>query len=119
MKAAVYKTCKALGCRLECMGKYELERRNTDVVEEYDKSSDIEQRLINIHPDIEYHTFYGFGGAFTETSAVSWSRLSEKKRDELITVYFDPEKGIGYTAGRLHINSCDFSADSYTYVKEG
>ena len=119
MKASIYKTCESIGCKLEFIGSLDFEKRNTDVVEGYDKSGDVEQRLINIHPEIEYHTFYGFGGAFTETSAISWSRLPKDKRDELITAYFDPEKGIGYTVGRLHINSCDFSADCYIYVKEG
>lgn len=118
MKASIYKTCESIGCKLEFIGSLDFEKRNTDVVEEYDKSSDIEQRLINIHPDVEYHTFYGFGGAFTETAAISWSKLPKEKRKEFITAYFDPEKGIGYTAGRLHINSCDFSAEGYTYVKE-
>ena len=33
--------------------------------------------------------------------------------------YFDPQAGIGYTLGRTHINSCDFSSESYTYVKDG
>lgn len=119
MKAKVYKTCQALDCKLECMGEFGFEKRNTDVVESFDKSADVEQNIINIHPFIEYHTFLGFGGAFTETSAISWSKMSEEKRKEFITAYFDCEKGIGYTLGRIHINSCDFSADDYTYVKEG
>jgi glucosylceramidase len=37
----------------------------------------------------------------------------------LIDAYFDPKKGIGYTLARTNIHSCDFSSESYTYVKEG
>ncbi|RZM24261.1 MAG: glycosyl hydrolase, partial [Pedobacter sp.] len=37
---------------------------------------------------------------------------------ELLTAYFDKEKGIGYTLARTNINSCDFSTASYTYVKD-
>ena len=30
--------------------------------------------------------------------------------------YFDTEHGIGYTFGRTHMNSCDFSLDNYSAV---
>ena len=33
--------------------------------------------------------------------------------------YYDTAKGIGYTIARTNMNSCDFSSDMYTYVKEG
>ena len=89
MKAKVYKTCQALDCKLECMGEFGFEKRNTDVVESFDKSADVEQNIINIHPFIEYHTFLGFGGAFTETSAISWSKMSEEKRKEFVKCIHD------------------------------
>src|SRR5690606_6317646 len=31
---------------------------------------------------------------------------------------FSKTEGIGYTLARTHINSCDFSSFSYTYVKD-
>ncbi len=33
--------------------------------------------------------------------------------------YFSRAKGIGYNFGRTHINSCDFSLDTYTYIEKG
>eukprot|EP00929_Paragymnodinium_shiwhaense_P002465 TRINITY_DN102725_c0_g1_i1.p1 TRINITY_DN102725_c0_g1~~TRINITY_DN102725_c0_g1_i1.p1 ORF type:complete len:515 (+),score=85.23 TRINITY_DN102725_c0_g1_i1:99-1643(+) len=51
----------------------------------------------------------GFGGAFTEASAVVFQSMSEENQAEFIEKYFDPDSGIGYTVGRVHINSCDFS----------
>jgi glucosylceramidase len=41
--------------------------------------------------------------------------LPKEKQDELITAYFDSEKGIGYSLCRTHIHSCDFSSESYAY----
>ena len=41
------------------------------------------------------------------------------KQQEILRAYFDPQNGIGYTLGRTHIHSCDFSSESYTYVKDG
>mmetsp|Transcript_87572 Transcript_87572/g.271146 ORF Transcript_87572/g.271146 Transcript_87572/m.271146 type:complete len:592 (-) Transcript_87572:161-1936(-) len=56
----------------------------------------------------------GFGGAFTEASCVTLHRLSESKQDEVLRAYFDTETGLGYTLGRVHIGSCDFSLRSWT-----
>ena len=42
--------------------------------------------------------------------------MSYEKQEELLSAYFDPINGIGYTIARTNINSCDFSSDSYTYV---
>ena len=61
----------------------------------------------------------GIGGALTDASAETFYKLPKDKQQELLQAYFDPQKGIGYTLGRTHINSCDFSSESYTYVKEG
>ena len=61
--------------------------------------------------------FAGFGGAFTEASAINWKSLSRQDQVEVIRLYFsDPkEGGLGYSMGRVPINSCDFSPASYTF----
>jgi len=59
----------------------------------------------------------GFGGALTDAAAETFYKLPVKKQDELITAYFDKENGIGYSLGRTHIHSCDFSSESYSYAK--
>lgn len=56
----------------------------------------------------------GFGGAFTEAAAMTFKNLSADLQEQILGEYFGPE-GIGYTIGRVHINSCDFSLGSYSF----
>ena len=88
---------------------------------DYAFSQDVarEHALINLYPDIEYQEIKGFGGAFTEAAAETFYKASQKNREKILRLYFDPQKGIGYNLGRVHINSCDFSLGNYTYVEEG
>jgi glucosylceramidase len=57
-----------------------------------------------------YQEIIGFGGAFTEASAINWRSLSMTEQAGVINAYFaSPEQGgLGYTVGRVPINSCDF-----------
>jgi glucosylceramidase len=66
-----------------------------------------------------FQTFIGIGGAITDATAETFAKLPPNKQKELLTAYYDPQKGIGYTLARTNINSCDFSSDSYNYIKEG
>ncbi|MGG6314279.1 glycoside hydrolase family 30 protein [Paenibacillus macerans] len=77
------------------------------------------ERKLRVNPEQAYQTVMGFGGAFTEASAYTLSRISPEKRAEVIRAYFDPQEGLGYTLGRVHIHSCDFALENYTYVEEG
>merc|ERR1719355_464371 len=56
----------------------------------------------------------GFGGAFTEAAASVFSELPAVLQDELLDRYFGAD-GLGYTLGRVHINSCDFSLGGYSF----
>jgi len=56
----------------------------------------------------------GFGGAFTEAAAVTFQGMSAEHQEELLESYFGPT-GIGYTMGRVPINSCDFGRGSYSF----
>lgn len=56
----------------------------------------------------------GFGGAFTEASAHVFQGLPTELQQEVLELYFG-DRGIGYTTGRLHINSCDFSLGNYSF----
>ncbi len=69
---------------------------------------------IKINDKIKYQKILGFGGAFTEAAAYNFYKLPKLKQDEIINLYFG-EDSIGYTLGRIHINSCDFSLKSYTF----
>merc|ERR1719362_521244 len=51
----------------------------------------------------------GFGGAFTEASSTLFQGLSKENQEKFMEMYYDSEKGIGYTMGRIPIGACDFS----------
>ncbi|SHM50974.1 glucosylceramidase [Anaerosporobacter mobilis DSM 15930] len=73
--------------------------------------------VVNLYPDVMYQKIRGFGGAFTESAGYTLSKLSKEKQKEIAEAYFG-ESGIGYTIGRTHINSCDFSLGNYAYVED-
>jgi len=75
--------------------------------------------MIMVDSKRTFQTLEGIGGALTDSSAEVYAKLPKDKQAELLTAYFDPEKGIGYTMARTNIHSCDYSSDMYTYVKEG
>ena len=62
-----------------------------------------------------FQTMEGVGGALTDASAEVWAKMPPEVQKEILTAYFDEDKGIGYTFCRTNIHSCDFSSDSYTY----
>lgn len=118
MKIILYVTDQN-GKRIEKTFEESMEYVNTDVIEEQGHPGDIESHILNIHSDIEFQTFGGIGGAFSDTSATVWSEMPDDKKKEFEKAYFDKKDGIGYTFGRLSIASCDFSTEDYTYVEEG
>jgi len=77
------------------------------------------QPCVFIDPGHTFQTITGIGGALTDAAAETFFSLSAAKQQELLTAYFDPEKGIGYTLARTNIQSCDFSSGSYDYVQRG
>jgi glucosylceramidase len=77
------------------------------------------QDAIFVDSSKTYQTVVGVGGALTDASAETFYKLPQNKQQEVLRAYFDPIKGIGYSLGRTHIHSCDFSSDSYTYVTNG
>ena len=74
-------------------------------------------RVVNIYPECTYQSIKGFGGAFTEASGYTFSRLPEKVQKEIINAYFG-EEGLKYNLCRTHINSCDFALGNYAYVED-
>lgn len=77
---------------------------------------DAEERVLNIYPELRYQKIQGFGGAFTESAAVNYGKMSEKTKNEVIELLFDRKKGLGYNFCRSTINSCDFSESEYCYI---
>lgn len=74
-----------------------------------------EQNILNVYSEVQYQEIMGFGGAFTEATALNFKGLDAAQKKELLNGYFDAEKGLGYNLCRLTINSCDFSEDFYSY----
>jgi glucosylceramidase len=56
----------------------------------------------------------GFGAAFTESSAEVLSQMSPERQEEVVSAYFRRDRGLGYQVGRVHMNSCDFSAGNWS-----
>lgn len=73
---------------------------------------------VTIDPTQSYQTWMGFGGALTEAAAYTLDTLTEEKKDSILQAYYNEETGLGYTLGRLHIASCDFSLENYDYIEE-
>ena len=76
------------------------------------------QVCIFVDPSRKFQTMTGIGGALTDASAEVFAKLPETTQKELLTAYYDSQKGIGYNFARTNIASCDFSGDSYGYVAE-
>lgn len=102
----IIQTAKYTNDRLTEKGKYNLEKNKSNGA------------VLSINENVGYQKIIGFGGAFTEAAAYTFYNLDPAKREEIIRSYFDPQTGIGYSIGRVHIHSCDFALCNYTYVEE-
>lgn len=73
---------------------------------------------LTAYPEHPFQTILGFGGSFTEAAAVTWARLDSDAQHALLTDYFDPKAGHGYSLGRVHMGSCDFALGNYSHVAD-
>lgn len=72
-----------------------------------------EMKLVMIYDDIEYQTVKGFGGAITESSAMTFARMNPDKQKEVLDYLFS-DAGLRYTCARNAMGSCDFSRGDYS-----
>jgi len=72
---------------------------------------------IMIDIDKTFQTIEGFGGAFTDATAINFAKLSKDRQEEVLKACFDPVHGNGYTLCRTTIHSCDYSDEMYTYAE--
>ena len=72
---------------------------------------------ITVRSDKQFHTHFGFGGAFTEATSQCYLSLDDEKKRDFINAYFS-NSGLRYNLGRIPIHSCDFSHEIHTYVDE-
>lgn len=92
----------------------------TETLSFVDKPQPIEKEFsVFVDPSKTYQTMLGIGGAITDASAEVFYKLSKEQQQEILTAYYDKEKGIGYTLARTNMQSCDFSSDIYSYISEG
>ena len=75
--------------------------------------------FIIVDGSVSFQSITGIGGALTDAAAETFAKLPKDKQQELLTAYYDLGTGIGYTIARTHIQSCDFSSGTYSYVEEG
>ena len=109
-KVSVYTTADSTSYRLSANG----------ILEFKEKVQPLESEIsVFIDPSKTFQTFFGIGGAMTDASAETFYKMPKEKQQQILTAYFDNEKGIGYSIARTNINSCDFSSDMYTYIQEG
>lgn len=73
--------------------------------------------VVNLYPQKKYQTIQGFGAALTESAGVVLAGLSREKQKEVVEAYYG-KNGIGYTLGRIHMDSCDFSCGNYCAVDD-
>jgi glucosylceramidase len=71
--------------------------------------------LIRINYTSTYQTIIGFGGAFTDSSAIVTHQLSDKLQKIFLEQYFG-EDGLHYNIGRIPMAAADFSPYFYTYA---
>lgn len=107
-KAEVFVTAKDTDLKLTSTGSIEF----TDLAQPVENEA-----AILVDPTHQFQTLVGIGGALTDASAETYYKLPKEKQKEFIEAYFSLEKGIGYSIGRTHINSCDFSSSSYAYTE--
>ena len=110
MRASLWLTAKGTGDRLAS---------KEPVVFEPMPQPDEAFPTVMVDPSKAFQVIEGIGGALTDAAAETFAKLPKERQRELLEAYFDPVKGIGYSLGRTHINSCDFSSESYAYAEPG
>lgn len=106
--AAIFETAKDTESRL----------RRLEPVERQLEGAKLPSCIVKFDLNHQGQTFFGFGGALTESSGCVLDKLSPARRAEVLTAYFDAENGNGYTLARTHVNSCDFSLENWACVSE-
>jgi glucosylceramidase len=90
---------------------FTLEQKSTQPIE-----SEIS---VFVNPTAKFQPILGFGAAITDASAEVYAKMSPSIQKKLMTMFFHKDSGLAYNVIRTNMNSCDFSSESYTYIKEG
>lgn len=76
-----------------------------------------EMDVVNVYPRKRYQVIQGFGAALTESAGYTLARMSREKQKEIVESCYG-RGGLGYTLGRIHMDSCDFSISNYCAVED-
>jgi hypothetical protein len=80
----------------------------------FQPASPVSVTTIAVNTSARYQKMFGFGGAFTESSAYVLSTLNSTLQQQVMDMYFS-DQGHRYNMGRTHINSCDYSLSFYNF----
>lgn len=122
LSAMITGACMLFNCNSKAM-KIEIYQTSRSGLkcEKIDSTIDLDSNAsvidLEIFPDSTIQTITGFGGSFTESTCHLLSKLSPKKRTEILKSYFSKE-GAHYSLTRTTMASCDFSHDHYTYAPQ-
>lgn len=100
--------------KMETNFKRNLFSHTDNNIKTFTYSEKLENQIIQIYPNIEYQTFFGFGGACTESASIAINSLPNELSENLLNEYFSTS-GLNYQFCRLPIGSSDFSASSCSY----
>ncbi len=71
--------------------------------------------VLVMQPNEEKQSIFGFGTALTESAAYNFAQVSQATASKITALLWSaPPTGNGYTTGRLHLGSADFSLSSYS-----
>lgn len=82
-----------------------------------DAMPDSGKERVNIYP-VERQNILGFGGAFTESAAYTYSGLDSETRRRVMNSLFGAD-GLRYNFCRICIGSSDFAVGMYDYLDAG
>ncbi len=68
-----------------------------------------EMDVVNVYPRKRYQVIQGFGAALTESAGYTLARMSREKQKEIVESCYGRD-GLGYTLGRIHMDSCNYCA---------
>jgi len=105
-RARIWRTCRHTGEKFNLAETMMLGERSGQLA----KDNGIFVNPTSISPK----EFLGFGGSFTESSALVFHKMSKEKQEEILRMHFHPWDGLGYAMGRIPIGSCDFGLGNWT-----
>ena len=70
-----------------------------------------------VNTERRMQTLLGFGGAFTEATALTWQQLAPAQAEAFLQACFGTDGGHGYTLCRVPMGSSDFGLGNYAHAE--